>query len=272
MLNNIKAWLWPMPLIIALLGLWEISVRTLVDATLVQRVVPTPSGIAEQLWVKADVLAYHGGITLIEIILGLASAVFVGVGTALLIFHSKVLERAFYPIIILSQNIPVFAIAPLLVIWMGFDIGPKVVVAALIAFFPIVVNTVDGLRSTDPELNQLFTIFDAKPQHRLLYLNIPSALPHLFSGLKVGVTLAVVGAVIGDWVGPNAGLGHFMLAEKRLLHVDAVFAAIVWLSMLGLVLFAVVTGLERLALQWKYISSSGYNHTRTQEDVSNDHA
>lgn len=252
---------WGLPLLLlgALTALWELAVRTWSAPELIQRIYPLPSGILEAMWDKTDVLAYHAAVTLTEVVLGLGIALLLGGAVGVLIFYSKVLARALYPLIILTQNVPVFAIAPLLVIWMGFGIWPKVVVVALIAFFPIVVNAVDGLRSTEEDLVQLFTILSANRWQRLVHLRVPSALPLVFSGLKIGVTLSVVGAVVGEWVGSQAGLGYLMLREKRQLHVDTVFAAIFWLTALGLLLFGLITLLEHRALRWKRAAAAAYN-------------
>jgi len=261
------AWL-PVLLLIALIGLWELAVRAWVDSDLIHRIYPIPSGIAEAMWNKSALLLQNSWVTFQEIIIGLVLALVFGFIVALLIFYSSTLERVLYPIIILTQNVPVFAIAPLLVIWMGFNIWPKVLVAALIAFFPIVVNTVDGLRSTESDLIQLFKILGADRWQRLIHLRIPAALPLIFSGIKIGVTLSVVGAVVGEWVSSEVGiggLGRLMMTEKRLLHVDTVFAAIVWLALLGLILFLFVSLLERWALRWKHTVQARYNLAEPKE-------
>jgi ABC-type nitrate/sulfonate/bicarbonate transport system permease component len=255
----------PALLLFLLLGLWEGSVRLLARPDLVHTIYPIPSGIAINLYEESALLAQHTVVTLAEIGLGLALALVGGLTLALLIFYSKTLERALYPLIIVTQNIPVFAIAPLLVIWLGYGLWPKVIVAALIAFFPIVVNTVDGLRATDEDFVHLLTILGATPWQMLVKLRLPSALPFFFSGLKIGATLSVVGAVIGEWVGARAGLGYLMLKENRLLNADLVFAAIIWLSALGLALFASVSLLERLAMPWKHIAQAGYSITHKEE-------
>lgn len=251
--------------LLILIGLWEGSVRLLARPDLIHTVYPIPSGVAFSLYAKSGLLARQTLVTLAEVGLGLGLALVFGLALSLLIFYSKGLERALYPLIIITQNIPVFAIAPLLVIWLGYGLGPKAIVAALIVFFPIVVNTVDGLRATDEDLVHLFTILGATPWQMLVKLRIPSALPFIFSGLKIGVTLSVVGAVIGEWVGARAGLGYLMLKENRLLQADLVFAAIIWLSALGLGLFALVSLLERAAMPWKRAGHAGYSVAQKEE-------
>lgn len=260
-------WL-PALLFVSLIGLWELAVRAFVDPDLIHRIYPIPSGIADAMVSKSSILLQNSWVTFQEILIGLLLALIIGFIVAVLIFYSPTLERVLYPIIILTQNVPVFAIAPLMVIWMGFGIWPKVVVAALIAFFPIVVNTVDGLRSTESDLIQLFKILGADRWQRLIHLRIPAALPLIFSGIKVGVTLSVVGAVVGEWVSSEVGiggLGRLMMTEKRLLHVDTVFAAIVWLALLGLMLFLCVSLLERWALRWKHTAQARYNLAEPKE-------
>jgi ABC-type nitrate/sulfonate/bicarbonate transport system permease component len=203
-----------------------------------------------------SLLAEHFLVTLGEIVLGFVIALVSAFAFALAIFYSKTLERVFYPVIIFLQNMPLFAIAPLLKLWLGFTIWPKVTVAALIAFFPIVVNTVDGLRATDPDLIDLLKIFGASRRQILHKVQLPSALPFIFSGARVGITLSVVGAVIGEWVGAQAGLGYVMLRANATLKTDLVFAAIFALAGLGVLLFGLLTLLERWATPWRLYNSS----------------
>ncbi len=255
----------PLLLLLGLSGLWEGAVRLWVRPDLIHTIYPLPSGIALSIYENYALLARHTLVTLSEVVLGLGLAFVVGLALALMIFYSQALEHALYPLIIATQNVPVFAIAPLLVIWLGYGLWPKVIVTALIVFFPLVVNTVDGLRATDEGLVHLFIILGASPWQTLIRLRLPAALPFIFAGLKVGVTLSVVGAVIGEWVGARAGLGYLMLKENHLLHADLVFAAIVWLSALGLGLFALASLLERLAMPWKRVARLEYSQSR-QED------
>ncbi len=268
MINFFRLTWLPALLLVLLIVVWELAVRAWAAPDLIHKIYPLPSGIAEAMWSKSFLLLQNSWVTLQEILIGLSLALVLGFIVALLIFYSSTLERLLYPIIILTQNVPVFAIAPLLVIWMGFNIWPKVVVAALIAFFPMVVNTVDGLRSTEPDLIQLFKILGADRWQRLIHLRIPAALPLIFSGIKIGVTLSVVGAVVGEWVSSEVGiggLGRLMMTEKRLLHVDTVFAAILWLALLGLMLFMAVSLLERWALRWKHAAEARYNLAEAKE-------
>jgi len=174
-----------------------------------------------------------------------------GLSLALLMFFFRPLEKSFYPLLIASQNVPVFAIAPLLVVWFGYGYGPKVVMAAIIVFFPITVSALDGLKRTDPDQLRLFQTLGASPAQTLWKLRLPAALPALFSGLKIGAIYSTIGAVIGEWVGAGAGLGYLMLSANAQLRVAEVFGAIVCLIPVGLSLLALVVITERWLLPWQ---------------------
>jgi putative hydroxymethylpyrimidine transport system permease protein len=244
-----REYLPPLGLLLAMLALWELVAWRLN----LSYILPAPSAIFLRMASDWPLLLHHALVTLEEVLLGLAIAFLLGLALALLIFHSRIIERALYPLIIAVQNVPVFAIAPILVLWLGYGLFSKVAVAALIIFFPLVVNTVDGLRSTDRGLVDLFKVLEARPSQLLLKLHFPHALPFILSGCKVGVTLAVVGAVIGEWVGSNAGLGFLMVQANARLRIDLLFAAILWLSALSVMLFGLVSAIERLALPWRRI-------------------
>ena len=179
----------------------------------------------------------------------------VGITLAFLIFHSTTMERTLYPLIVASQTIPVFAIAPLLIVWFGYGLLSKVVMATLIVFFPIVVNTVDGLRSVDQDIVNLMRILKASRWQILWKVRIPGALPFIFSGIKIGVAVSVIGAVIGEWVGSQAGLGFLMIHANAQLRIDLIFAAIVYLSVMAIGLFALTSFVEWLALPWRRASA-----------------
>lgn len=240
---------------VGLLVVWEFSVRL---AGVPSFILPPPSQIAARFVSDFSLVAEHFLVTLGEIALGFVLALASAFVVALAIFYSKTLERVFYPVIIFLQNMPLFAIAPVLKLWLGFTIWPKVTIAALIAFFPIVVNTVDGLRASDPDLIDLLKIFGASKRQILQKVQLPSALPFLFSGARVGITLSVVGAVIGEWVGAQAGLGYLMLRANATLKTDLVFAAIFALALLGVLLFGLLTLLERWVLPWRRLSAANH--------------
>ncbi len=238
----------PALLLATILGTWEWGVRAF---GIPFYILPAPSRIGALLVAERGLLLGEASVTLFEIFLGFAVAFVVGIGLALLIFASRTVERAVYPLVIASQTIPVFAIAPLLIVWLGYGMLSKVAMAALIVFFPIVVNTVDGLRSADPDAINLLLILGATPAQVLLKIRAPAALPFVFSGIRIAVATSVIGAVIGEWVGATQGLGFLMIHANAQLHIDLVFAAIAVLSLMAILLFLAVSGAEWLALPWR---------------------
>jgi putative hydroxymethylpyrimidine transport system permease protein len=238
----------PIVLLLILLAAWESAVR-LFD--LPRYILPAPSRIAGAFVSHFPSLLHHASVTLAEVVLGLLLGGLGGFSLAVAVFYSPILERALYPLIIASQMIPIFAIAPLLIVWMGYGVWPKATVAALIGFFPVVVNASDGLRAPNEESVELFRSLGATRWQIFRKLRFPASLPTLFAGLKVAVTLCVVGATIGEWVGAHQGLGYLMLQSNALLRVDLVFAAILMLSILGLLLFGGLRIIERRALYWR---------------------
>lgn len=239
---------WPLLLIVAMLLAWEAGVRGL---GVPRYILPAPSLIAETLWAKAPLFAWHTFVTLQEVVGGGALGAAVGIALALAMFFFVPLERALYPLLIASQNVPVFAIAPLLVLWFGYGYLPKVLMAAIIVFFPITVSALDGLKRTDPDYVRLFRTMGARPAQILWKLRVPAALPSLFSGLKIGAIYSTIGAVIGEWVGAGAGLGYLMLSANAQLRVAEVFGAILCLTPIGLILLGAVVLLERRVLAWQ---------------------
>jgi ABC-type nitrate/sulfonate/bicarbonate transport system permease component len=206
------------------------------------------------MWEEWSSLLDNGWVTLQEVLAGLAVAIVAGVAMAVAIHASRIVERSVYPLVIASQAIPVVALAPLLLIWFGHGLLPKVVMTALIAFFPITVATTDGLRSADRETLDLLRAMGASGSQRFFLVQVPSAMPAFFSGLKVAVAVAVIGAVIGEFVGSDSGLGHAIILANASLRTDLVFACVAVLAVMAIGLFALVSLIERLALPWrKYV-------------------
>jgi putative hydroxymethylpyrimidine transport system permease protein len=243
----------PAVLLVVVFGLWEWGVRAF---GIPFYILPAPSRIATLLVTERALLAGEAAVTVLEILLGFGIALVVGIGLALLIFASRTVERAVYPLVIASQTVPVFAIAPLLIVWLGYGMLSKVAMAALIVFFPIVVNTVDGLRAADPDIINLLLILGATPAQVLVKLRAPAALPFVFSGIRIAVATSVIGAVIGEWVGATQGLGFLMIHANAQLHIDLVFAAITVLSLMAVGLFLAVSGIEWLALPWRRVGGA----------------
>jgi len=237
----------PILIMIAALGLWELVVRL---AHIPEYLLPAPSQIAGDLAADWQVLSPALLVTLQEVLLGFAIAAAAGVGLAVLLHLSPVVRRAVYPILIGSQTVPIIVLAPILVIMLGYGMAPKLVIIALICFFPIVVNGIDGLRSVDPELIRMMRTLDASRWAILRRVEFPAALPTMFSGLRVAATFAAIGAVFGEWSGSNQGLGYVMLAATPNLLTARIFAAIVLLTAVALALFGVVSLLERIFVPW----------------------
>jgi len=238
----------PLILLAIIVAAWEAAVRVF---GIPFYILPAPSRIAGVLVADRALLLGEAAVTLGEVMLGFAIAFVVGVTLALLIFSSRTVERAVYPLVIASQTVPVFAIAPLLVVWFGYGTLSKVVMAALIVFFPIVVNTVDGLRAADPDMVNLLRILGARPGQIVRRVRIPAALPFVFSGTRIAIATSVIGAVIGEWVGSTRGLGYLMIHANAQLHVDLVFAVITYLSVMATALFWSVSLVEWAALPWR---------------------
>lgn len=251
--SPLSRWLPPLLLVIVLLGLWELAAQTgwMADAlSLRDYLVPAPSEIATTLWDNRSLLAENAWVTLREVLLGFAVALAAGVAIAIVLHLSPLMRRASYPLIVASQAIPIVVIAPILVVWLGFGIGPKVAIVALICFFPIVVNTLDGLGTADEEQRKLMGSLGAGRSRTLALLEAPTALPYLLSGAKVAVAVAVIGAVFGEWSGADAGLGYLIRLDDGNLEVARVFASTAVLAAMAVALFALLALIERRLAWW----------------------
>ncbi|RFU83671.1 ABC transporter permease [Streptomyces triticagri] len=241
-----KSWR-PVALLLAcFVAWWVISAAELVESYLV----PSPGATLDVLLDKPDYLWQHSWVTTYETLLGFVIAVVVGVVAAVVMVYSSTVEKTLYPILLFAQVVPKIAIAPLFVVWLGFGITPKILIAVLIAFFPIVISMVTGLKAVDPEMLQLSATMGASPWQTFLKIRFPASLPHLFSGLKVAVTLAVTGAVVGEFVGANEGLGYVILQANGNLDTPMLFAGLLVMSLIGVILFVIVEIAEQLLLPW----------------------
>jgi ABC-type nitrate/sulfonate/bicarbonate transport system permease component len=245
--GRIRRWVAPIVFALLFLGAWQLYV---VVADVPESSLPSPTEIASAGWENRSLLIDNTWITIGEILLGFALAIAVGILLALAIRSSRTIERAVYPWLVVSQMVPVPAIAPIFVIWTGFDLRPRVMVIALVAFFPIVVNAVDGLRAADPALLRLLRTMGASRRQLLRHGSFPASLPFLFSGLKIAAALSVIGAVFAEWVGSSEGLGHLILVLNNATETATMFAAIFLLSLIGIGLFGLVALAERLLLPW----------------------
>jgi len=247
-LERFAAATWRPLLLLALIvaGWWFVTARGMVPVYLV----PTPMQVVETLVSDRALLFENTTITLYETLLGFALAAILGLVTAVLIVYSNTMDKALYPIILFAQVIPKIAIAPILVVWFGFGMTPKIILAVLIAFFPVVISGVAGLRSVDPELLDLSATMGASRWKTFRKIRFPGALPSLMSGLKVAVTLAVVGAVVGEFVGASSGLGYVLLLASGNLNAPLLFADLILMSAIGVTLFVIVEAAEALVIPW----------------------
>ncbi|MGW9308080.1 ABC transporter permease [Saccharomonospora azurea] len=237
----------PIALLVALfVAWWGVTAAELVEPYLV----PAPADVFAAITESPDYFWQHTWTTTYETVLGFVIATAVGVAAALVMVQSPTVEKTLYPLLLFAQVIPKIAIAPLFVVWLGFGLGPKIVVAVLMAFFPVVISMVTGLKSVDPEMLELSATMGAKPAQTFWKIRFPASLPHLFSGLKVAATMAVTGAVVGEFVGADAGLGYVILQANGNLDTPVLFAGLVIMSVLGVLLFVLVEWLERLVLPW----------------------
>ena len=242
------------PIVIAavVIVLWEAVVRaTAVPAF----ILPGPGRVAA-VWLETwDQILSHAGVTAAEILLGLMLGAILGITSALTIAHFRPARRWLLPLLVVSQAIPVFALAPLLVLWLGYGMLSKVAMATLIIYFPVTVAFYDGLRRVEPGWLDLARTMGASPRRMLRHVRVPAALPALASGLRVATAVAPIGAVVGEWVGSSAGLGHLMLHANARMQVDVMFAALVTLAVLAILLYFAVDGILRRALPW--VADSG---------------
>ncbi len=255
--GSVQRIIWPLLILLGFFLVWEVAVRI---ANTPRWMLPPPSAIIESFRTEYRLLLQHTWVTLIEVLLGFGLALLAGLAVGIAIDASRILERAIYPLIIASQTIPMVALAPLMLIWFGYGLTPKILITALIGFFPIAVNTVDGLKSTDREMLALLRSMGASRWARFRLARVPAALPLIFSGARVAITFCVIGAVFGELVGASEGLGYLMERAASQLQTARVFAAIFILALMGIGLFSLVTLLERLALPWRrYVTDSRAN-------------
>lgn len=238
----------PLALLAAAVGLWELVVRA---AHVPDYLFPAPTAVAASLANDAGLLGRATLVTVREIVLGYVLAVGVAIAIAVVLHFSAALRRALLPILVLSQTVPTVLLAPILAILLGYGIEPKLIVVAIVCFFPIVVNAVDGLRSADPELVQMMRTLHGGRLAIFRRVEFPGALPAIFSGARVAATYAAVGAIFGEWAGSASGLGFVILQAQPALETARIFAAVLILSALALTLYALVTLAERLLVPWQ---------------------
>jgi len=235
-----------------LLVIWQVA--TMVFAV-PNWLLPAPSRIVAAMWEWRELLVHDTAVTVLETLIGFALALVVGVPMAAALVSSSLLWRAFYPVLAGIQSVPKNAIAPLLILWFGTGQMSKVIIAFLISFFPIVINAVSGMMLVDADAMDMVKSLRASAWQVFWYFRLPNALPFIFAAAKVSITLALVGAVIGEFVGADSGLGYIILVSSSQLHTDVAFVAIVLLAIIGMALFSLVGAIERLATPWVHTHS-----------------
>jgi NitT/TauT family transport system permease protein len=235
--------------------LWDILIRIF---KVPDFLVPSPLAVLNQFTAKGfSLLMTHSLITLYETAMGFLLGIVIGSIFAILIVYSPFLHTALYPLLVVAQVIPKLALAPLVLIWFGFGVFSKIVIAFLISFFPIIVNTANGLREVEPEMIDLVTSLNATKWQIFKKIRFPSSLPYFFSGLKISITLAVIGAIVGEFIGADRGVGYLIIIATHELKTALLFAAIVIASIIGLMAYGIIVLLERIIIPWNIVETEG---------------
>ena len=246
--RNTWSGLWrPLALVAVLVAAWwAVTFSELVAPY----ILPSPGDTWSTMVDNASYLAGHTWVTTYETIAGFVIAGLVGIAVAVVMIYSSSIEKTMYPLILFAQVIPKIAIAPLFVVWLGFGPSPKILVAVLMAFFPIAIASMAGLRSVDPEILELTSTMGASKWKTFMKVRFPASLPQLMSGLKIAATLAVTGAVVGEFVGANEGLGYVILQANGNIDTAMLFAALIIMSLLGIILFLIIEIAEKFLIPW----------------------
>ncbi|OLO28144.1 ABC transporter permease [Alkalihalophilus pseudofirmus] len=246
--------LWATLTLVGLLSIWQFLTSLL---EIPRYILPSPVDIIGRFITDFHMLFNHSLTTLTEVLLGFGLSLVIGVPLAVSIVYSRYLANSLYPILIGIQCIPMVSIAPILVIWFGYGLTTKVILACLISFFPIVINSVVGFRSLDKDMHDLGKSIGISEWKIFFYLRLPNALPHLFGGFKVGITLAVVGAIVGEFVASERGLGYLQLTANARLDTPLVFATLLTLAIIGMLLFFFVHLMEKVFMPWYHANKAG---------------
>jgi NitT/TauT family transport system permease protein/putative hydroxymethylpyrimidine transport system permease protein len=229
-------------LVALLLGAWELYARS---GAVDELILPAPSQIAQALFDDRDLLWHNLLVTTSEVAVGLVAALALGFLLAVALHFSRTARRAVYPLLVASQALPVVVIAPLVLVWLGFSLAPKVVIIALVSFFPVVVTTLDALRGVDDDLRKLLRTMDATRWQTFRFAELPAAAPAALSGAKIAVAVSVIGAVFAEYAGSSSGLGHLILQAIPQLETARAYAAVVVLAALAIALFYAFAAAER---------------------------
>ena len=243
-----RSLLWPLAVTLTALVAWEAVVTALRVKTLL---LPRPSLVAGVLWSRAPLILEHMWPTFYQIVLGFLLSLVGGVLVAVLLTYSEIVRKGFYPLIVVSQIVPKVAVAPLFVVWFGLGDLSRLLLAFLIAFFPIVINTATGLTSVDDDFVRMARAYMGTRRQIFTKIRLPHAMPLIFGGMKISITLAVIGVVVAEFVAAQRGIGYLIVMANGLLDTPLMMAAIAALSLMGLALYGVVAGLERLVVYWQ---------------------
>ncbi len=244
----------PLIVLLGLVAVWQLIVTL---SGVQPFILPAPLRVAETLFERFDVIWPHAQITALEIVLGIVAGTAVGTLSALLMAYFAPARRWLLPVLVISQAVPVFALAPLLVLWLGYGLISKIAMATLIIYFPVTASFFDGLRRTDPGFLDLARTMNASRWAMLTRIRIPAAMPAFASGLRVAAAVAPIGAIIGEWVGSSAGLGYLMLHANGRMQIDLLFAALAVLAALAIALYFAVDAVLRRVLVWQPDTNPG---------------
>lgn len=247
MTEKLKTLVYPLFAILITCVIWEGFCRL---AQVPEYLLPAPTQVATEVTGNITLLISHGWVTAYECFLGFLSSVVIGFPIALLIVYSKPIEKSVTPLLVFSQTFPKIAVAPLFVIWFGFGIIPKIIISFLIAFFPIVISTVTGLKAVEPDLEDLVRSMGASVYQKFVKIRIPNSLPYFFTGAKVAAAFSVVGATVGEFVAADEGLGYLILVANNNLETSLMFAAFLGLAVLGACIYFGVDYLEKICIAW----------------------
>ncbi|MCC7272242.1 MAG: ABC transporter permease [Alphaproteobacteria bacterium] len=249
-MHRLTAAIYPLAAMIGVIALWY---ATVIFFAVPKYILPLPGDVYQRIREDLEFLLWHSLITVLETLGGFALSIALGIPIAIALVASRTLDRALMPWLILSQTFPKVALAPLIVVWFGLGFTPKLLVTFLVAFFPIVISTIVGLRSIEREMIELAQSMRATTLQMFWHFRLPLALPNIFAGLKVSVAFAVVGAVIAEWVGASAGLGYLLMRANGNLDTTLLFAVLAALMVIGVFLYYAVEVIERLSIPWHVV-------------------
>lgn len=248
--QNITNKFWSISAVLVIALIWQmVSMLGIVEAFLL----PAPMDVLRALITEFPTLMEHTVVTLTEAFWGLVFGILLGFVTAVLMDHFEILYRAFYPILVISQTIPTVAIAPLLVLWFGYEMAPKIILIVITTFFPITVGLLNGFRSVDKDSVNLLRAMSGTQWQIFRYIKFPAALGQFFSGLRISASYAVVGAVISEWLGGFSGLGVYMTRVKKAFSFDKMFAVILLISLISLLLMKAVDLIQKKCMPWEFL-------------------